>query len=73
MRQSLLAAATLATLTCLSAACNSADAPEVPVSDGSTEGLIARATALELDTEYSPPPGEALHHHTSGFASSSRV
>lgn len=51
-----------------SAACATADAPEVPASDGSTQGLIARATALELDTEYNPPPGEALHHHTSGFA-----
>ena len=63
------AAAVLAALTvCCSAACDSADAPEIPVSDGSAAGLIARATALELDTEYSPPPGEALHHHTSGFA-----
>ena len=30
--------------------------------------LIARAAELELDTEYTPPPGEALHHHTAGFA-----
>ena len=30
--------------------------------------LIARASSLELDTEYSPPPGEPLHHHTAGFA-----
>ena len=30
--------------------------------------LIARAAELELDTEYVPPPGEALHHHTAGFA-----
>ena len=30
--------------------------------------LLARAASLELDTEYVPPPGEALHHHTSGFA-----
>ncbi len=41
---------------------------EVPASDGSTEQLIARAAALELDTEYVPPPGEALHHHTAGYA-----
>ena len=31
--------------------------------------MLARAAALELDTEYTPPPGEALHHHTAGFAS----
>ena len=39
-----------------------------PTSDGSEEQLIARAAAFELDTEYVPPPGEALHHHTAGFA-----
>ena len=33
-----------------------------------TARLIARAAALELDTPYNPPPGEALHHHTAGFA-----
>ena len=32
------------------------------------EALIARAKALELDTPYVPPPGDALVHHTSGFA-----
>jgi CubicO group peptidase (beta-lactamase class C family) len=53
---------------CYLAACSSEAAPEIPSSDGSTEGLIARANALELDTEYSPPPGEVLHHQTSGFA-----
>lgn len=30
--------------------------------------LLARAASLELDTEYVLPPGDALHHHTSGFA-----
>ena len=49
------------------AACG-VDAPEVPTSDGSSEQLVARAAALELDTEYTPPPGEALHHETAGFA-----
>jgi CubicO group peptidase (beta-lactamase class C family) len=39
-----------------------------PTSDGSEEQLIARAASYELDTEYVPPPGEALHHHTAGFA-----
>ena len=69
MRHSPLAAATLAVLSvCYLAACASEAALEIPTSDGSTEGLIARANALELDTEYTPPPGESLHHHTSGFA-----
>ncbi|HUF76614.1 MAG TPA: serine hydrolase [Longimicrobiales bacterium] len=40
------------------------DAPE-----GGRAGMLARAAELELDTEYVPPPGEALHHHTAGFAS----
>ena len=39
-----------------------------PTSDGSAEQVIARAAAYELDTEYVPPPGEALHHQTAGFA-----
>ncbi len=30
--------------------------------------LVARGLALELDTEYELPPGDALHHHTAGFA-----
>ena len=36
--------------------------------DDATAALIARALELELDTEYVPPPGEALHHQTAGFA-----
>ena len=32
------------------------------------EVLIARAKALELDTPYVPPPGNALEHHASGYA-----
>src|SRR5439155_293681 len=32
------------------------------------EALIARAKSLELDTLYVPPPGDALEHHTAGFA-----
>ena len=32
------------------------------------EALIARAKSLELNTPYAPPPGDALEHHTSGFA-----
>lgn len=30
--------------------------------------LLARAQALELDTPYEPPPGEALSHHAAGYA-----
>jgi len=32
------------------------------------DSLLARAKALELDTPYVPPPGDALGHHASGFA-----
>ena len=32
------------------------------------DAFAARAAALELDTNYHPPPGQDLHHHTSGFA-----
>ena len=34
----------------------------------SVDALIARAKSLELDTPYEPSPGDALEHHTSGFA-----
>lgn len=30
--------------------------------------MIARAKALELNTPYVPPPGDALEHHASGYA-----
>ena len=32
------------------------------------EYLIARAKSFELDTPYVPPPGDALEHHTAGYA-----
>jgi CubicO group peptidase (beta-lactamase class C family) len=32
------------------------------------DARIARAKAIELNTPYEPPPGDALEHHTSGFA-----
>lgn len=41
-------------------------APQAPVSG--RDALIARAKSLELNTPYVPPPGDALEHHTSGFA-----
>lgn len=36
--------------------------------DGTRERLLHRAAELELATEYEPPPGDPLHHHTAGFA-----
>ncbi len=36
--------------------------------DSAHEKMIARAKALELNTDYTPPPGEALEHHAAGFA-----
>jgi len=41
-------------------------APQAPAS--LRDALVARAKSLELDTPYEPPPGDALEHHTSGFA-----
>ena len=59
---------TLLFSTCvLSVACGVAE-EEIPNADGSIESLIARAQAFELNTGYAPPPGEALHHQTAGFA-----
>ena len=54
------------------AACRS-EPPPAPAEDAvaanpATEALIARARSLELDTPYVPPPGDAVEHHTSGFA-----
>ena len=51
-------------------ACTAPDAgpPASTDSDDAEAALIARAATFELDTEYVPPPGEALHHHTAGFA-----
>ena len=45
-----------------------APAAEAAPAESATERLIARARSLELDTPYTPPPGDALEHHTSGFA-----
>ena len=39
-----------------------ADAPDPRVA------MLERAASLELETPYEPVPGEALHHHTAGFA-----
>ena len=41
-------------------------APQAPFAP--RDSLVARAKSLELNTPYVPPPGDALEHHTSGFA-----
>jgi CubicO group peptidase (beta-lactamase class C family) len=33
-----------------------------------TETIVERASRLELDTPYVPPPGDPMAHHTMGFA-----
>jgi CubicO group peptidase (beta-lactamase class C family) len=43
-----------------------AAAPQAPISV--RDFLLTRAKALELDTPYVPPPGDAQEHHASGFA-----
>jgi len=42
--------------------------PSVPDADGTPEGVIARAAALDLGAEWVVPPGDAAASHTSGFA-----
>ncbi len=56
------------------AGCTEADDPRTSSSvtddaaDEATALLLARADSFELDTEYQPPPGDALAHHAAGFA-----
>ena len=50
-------------------ACQSPDTGEVDTAITSPrDALLARAALFELDTEYVPPPGDVLEHHTAGFA-----
>ena len=50
-------------------ACQAPATDDAPASvPSNTEERVARAASLELDTEYVGPPGDALTHHTSGFA-----
>ena len=50
-------------------ACEPPNGDEVETATlSSQDAMLARADAVELDTEYVPPPGDALAHHTSGFA-----
>ncbi len=48
-------------------ACGGAE-PEGSDADARLQAMLARAAELELPTEYVPPPGNPLHHHTAGFA-----
>ncbi len=43
-------------------------APAAQPRRASKADLIARAKSLELPGSWSPPPGDALSHHTAGFA-----
>ena len=52
----------------LVSACAPAEEASAPAEPNPDSALIARAATLELPTEYVPPPGDALEHHTSGFA-----
>ena len=56
----------LSILTAYSYAADSDSGP--PTSDGSIDSINARADYFRLDNAYVPPPGEALHHYTAGYA-----
>lgn len=64
-KSSLISAMFSAPLLLVAAAINAAEAP---ASDGSSDSINARADYFRLDNPYAPPPGEALHHYTAGFA-----
>lgn len=44
------------------------ETPEASDAEDARAAMLARAESLELDTEYVPPPGDPLEHHTAGFA-----
>lgn len=50
------------------AACAPSEEAAPAAQDDAEAAMLARAAALELPTEYVPPPGDPLEHHTSGFA-----
>ena len=58
----------LVALIALIAMVSLSNAAEVPAADGTTDSMNARADYFRLDNDYVPPPGEALHHYTAGFA-----
>ena len=63
-----LIAAGIGLLLLIPVGCQSADSGEAGSAPSSQDLMLARADSLELDTEYVVPPGEAINHHTSGFA-----
>ncbi len=70
--RALVSVAMLLTLAaCIGGEEPSEQAPAAPAASAEERraAMLPRAAALELDTDYVPPPGEALHHHTAGFAS----
>jgi CubicO group peptidase (beta-lactamase class C family) len=52
----------------LASACAPQEETTTAADEDPRAALIARGESLELDTEYVPPPGDPLHHHTAGFA-----
>ncbi len=59
---------TSALLLILTAFSHGAETSGAPASDGSIDSINARADYFRLSREYVPPPGEALHHYTAGYA-----
>ena len=57
---------TAGVVTILAAATLAAGVVQAQTNDN--QAIIARAKALELETPYVPPPGEAIEHYASGFA-----
>ena len=68
MRSSVPFGLLLAGTTALLFGCAPDEEPPPSAQADPDSALIARAASLELPTEYVPPPGDALEHHTSGFA-----
>ena len=60
-RQSLISIALLVLLACTGPEDQAKDGSVFYGSDEGRAALIARAASLELDTDYVPPPGQALH------------
>lgn len=48
--------------------CQPSTTETAPTEMTDREKMLARADSLELDTDYTPPPGDPLSHHASGFA-----
>lgn len=68
MRASVPALLLVASAVALHACSPAEEAEPAAAPDDATAALIARAKTFELPTAYEPPPGEAIDHHTSGFA-----